>query len=447
MPLISHFWSMFARVWNIKYILIALVVISVFTLIYFQTYGRNALGPYTSPIIWFAAGMIFALASFFHRHLRNADRPIPGTYAVVCRVIGWLAFLLSCALSYSHLEKLFRKYPVKLDGSDVIPTIQTFVQRFLEREEVYTSIQYPGYESIPTYLSLTWLPYIPAEIFSWDYRWTAFTAIVLISTILLIKAWKNTVNKVSWLLLALTISLVIHGLSTTDEGNMRFAVEFLPAAYYLILFMTLNSRQPAWVILGISLCILSRYSLVLWLPAYGFILWKEHGIEYFLKIVVGVAIVLLCLYILPFIGTDWEILTRGFKFYAENAASKWTPFSWQPDGSKPFHLKQGYGFALQFFSGYTEDIQGGIDLMKRIQLISVSVISVATVGLYIKFRTRLRGHIKIYLATSLMIYLLLFYSFLYAPYGYLYFIPLCAAPGVMYAWARSRRNYKQPKPV
>ena len=409
-----------------------------------QSNGRNYWGPYTSPAVWFFAGIIFSISTLgicSSMHESNvANRfSLPFNNKYLALILGSIAIGLAIYFSYIHLDFNFRRFPIKLDGSDVIPTIEVMVKRFIAGEHVYETIKFPEHKITPTYFTFTWLPFVPAELMNVDYRWTAVVAFLATSLTMVYTAWFKTNNYSMWLVLALFSAGIFYGLARYDRPNIRFSVEYLPACYYLILCASLFSRNFLFIALGIVLCLLSRFSVVLWLPVYGIIIWHSRGWRFALKVAAAVAVGVLLFFIVPFLGTDVGKVLETLAFYSKNANEKWITYDWQPEGSIPYILKQGYGLAIFFYDAFQEDIPTGIKLIRRSQLVFVALVSLLTLVYYFKKKGP-HLDIKLLLLVSLNLYLLFFYSFLYAPYGYLFFVPITISIGILWWLTVRKRN-------
>ena len=429
-------------------LLFIVVLLTLATHITFQTIGRNSCGEYDSPIVWFVSGLLFSLSawSLFRRpadfqHLQQTLF----TNRYIALILGTAFLTLAIHYSFIHLDFHFKRYPVKLDGSDVIPTIQIMVRRFLAGEPVYDVIEFPYHKTTPTYFTFTWLPYVPAEVFKFDYRWTAVIAYLGTLIALIYSSWARTKNHVLWLVFCVFSSGIFYGLARYDNSAIRFGVEFMPACFYIILCLTIFSRNFLVVSLGILLCLLSRYSFALWLPFYALITWHQRGTKFALKVIAAVAFGGLVLFLLPFLDMNITKITDALAFYAKNAPGKWVAYSWQPEGSVPYLLKQGYGLAIHFYSGFENDIPAGINLIKKMQIISVVLVGLLTTAYYFINRNK-NYDIKLLLLVSLNIYLLFFYGFLYAPYGYLFMLPLSGCIGILW-WLTVRGDQVSQSPT
>jgi len=427
----------------IKTILPGLLLVAAFYIqLVAQTNWRLYYGPYWNPVIWLLAGLTFSVVALHIGRQKALIDHIAWSnnkfIKISLFIVGAITYIIATEVAADYLDWLFKYEPINIEKSDVIPAIQTYTSRFLNGESVYEPIQFPGYISIPTYLPFMWLPYTIAEYWNFDYRWISFWSFVVAQTILMLTAWYRTRNAVFPFIFTVACAGVLYYLSMTYRANMAFGAEMLPSAYYLILCMALFSKRSWVVALGILLCLLSRYSFLFWLPLAFFILWKSRNLRFVLRVGIYVFVGVLLLYIIPFIGTDFHKITDGIRFYSGNASTAWQAGSFQPDGSIPYHLKQGLGLAIFFYEIFEPDVAVGVSVIRKLQLIAVFLFLVLFGWGYSK---RLKDQIPVGLAlvVSLHIYLLIFYSLLYSTYGYLFFVPLVAGLGVLWGLCRQMR--------
>ena len=400
-----------------------------------QTKYRNAWGFHANSIVWTLSGIIFLVCALF----TTRKIPLPSIhYKYLTLLIGTIVMIYAISWAHIHLDYNFKRFPVKFDGSDVIPTIEILVKRFLNGEEVYSAIQFPHHTVIPTYFTTTWAPFIPAELYGWDYRWTPI--VLFLGTILamIYTAWWKTSNYTLWLLFVLFTAATFYGLARYDRSTIRFAVEFLPSCYYLILCVTLLSRNAYLVAIGILLCILSRYSLLLWIPLYVVITYFHRDWKFVLKTGLILFVGWCLIFFVPFFDFNPMRFFDTMKTYGNNAQYKWNAQSWQPEGAIPHTLTQGYGLAVFFYEAFVEDVVAGITAIRRVQLFSVVLVSLLTFLYYWKNRAK-KIDLKLVMIISLNLYLLFFYAFLYAPYGYLFYVPLTSTLAVLW-WLTVREG-------
>lgn len=325
-------------------------------------------------------------------------------------------------------------------GSDVIPQIMYFVKRFTSGEFPYKPIPIPemGYELIPTYLPFQWMPYIPAEIFGFDYRYIALTILSVATFLFLKQLSKISIDKwMRWVLMLIPIVFLINYFPSFYSSS-KITVEYNVAAYYLLLCLAIYKRNIWGIGLALLACILSRYSLVLWLPLLGILGWFHLGKTAFFKII-GIIIGGVGLIYLPFFFVDPLLFSKGYHYYAEASIGEWTIKNWQSNKDiYPFHLNQGFGFAYLAFEHFTGTLAEKINAYQKLHL-GLSLLTVLSLTIY-WWKNKIKWSFEAYALGSFKIYLTVFYSFVVIPYGYLYILPLMVSWVILLLMAKIHYN-------
>ena len=412
-------------------ILFAFLVTGFFLELSYQTTHINHRGVYQSPILWLLGSVLFCLSALFlGRHSENFNRS-SDKHTNLFLFIGLFILAMCCYEGGSALSRIFTKFPVDAAGSDIVPSIQFYVRRLLSGEHVYAPMPFDGYTLQPTYLTFMWFPFIPAEMAGIDYRWMAFFYFCLMVLIWAIYSLLNDCHPIEWLMKVSMCGMMVILTCKHVPDNFKHSIELLPVAIYLLLCLTIL-HQKSWIVAaGILLCLLSRYSFTFWLPVYLLILWGERGFRFVLRVGLLVLAGVLLFYFIPFIGKDIEIFINGLKYYNENALSKWSPFSWQPEGAKPYHLSRGLGLAVQYYSSHEGELIDRLHLLRKTQLI-VSLIAALATYLGYRFVKKKNYDIKLFLLITLKLYIVLFYSFLHVPYTYLFLLPCLLSIPVLF---------------
>ena len=180
------------------------------------------------------------------------------------------------------------------------------------------------------------------------------------------------------------------------------------------------------------LCLLSRYSLVLWLPFLVLLLAKKDGVSSVFKWI-GVVVTGVCvLYVIPFLIKDFSIFLRGVQTYTIAGIGEWKGQSWQAPGDKPFQLFRGTGLAGYYYDRSSGTVEQKLETYKTIHL----VLTLSTVFLLAAWYWLLGKKQKLYIplvaAAALKIYMAVFYGFVLIPYVYLYIVPLISSVFVLY---------------
>ena len=168
--------------------------------------------------------------------------------------------------------------------------------------------------------------------------------------------------------------------------------------------------------------LLSRFSILFWVPLYALI----YAIQEKRKALTVSGLVLLgifLLFILPFLPFEMDFLKKMIGYYNEFAASEANAWTWQEmkDG-KPQKLFKGVGMAIQFYANQDLSVMERIHALKSTHLwVSIGSVLFLTI-IYFLTRTKIAMHH--FLLASAKFYLVLFYSFIYVPYSYLFMVPV-----------------------
>ena len=402
---------------------------------------RNDFGPYWSPVLVFAAAVLlcaFALGYWLNRPLVAA---VPATALGRTPVAGLL--LLAGAVRVLFLETpLIRDHPVELRYSDVITILQTYVARFRSGEVVYRYLTNLNYPLFPNHLPLQWLPYVPADMLGVDYRWWSMALLVLIGFGAYIMALAR--QPLHWLefgIKALLPFFVVSQLMAYNPDIYIFTCEPTIICYYCLLAASVLSRSALLQGIGLVLCLLSRYSVVFWVPFYLWVLWREVGPRHALVVAGITGAGIMGIYVVPFLSHDWTIFTHALAEYKIATLGEWS----HRDGNTgtPPQLFNGVGAASWFYSYGSGTIPEKIAALQRTHIVA----SVAIMGLiaWLYYRLRQRLNYQIAALLGLKLYLTVFYTFLQIPYLYLtslgLFISLFVALTVGF-----RREVRLPQP-
>lgn len=127
------------------------------------------------------------------------------------------------------------------------------------------------------------------------------------------------------------------------------------------------------------------------------------------------AVLVLLIYILPFLSKNWNAFFDGYHYYSIAAIGEWTSINYNI--MKPQQLNMGVGIAFWFAEHYHHNPEFGLKLLQRIQLIAC-LLTVVLMGAWY-WRNRHTIHQRIFLLASFKIYLSVFLFFIQVPYIYL----------------------------
>lgn len=382
------------------------------------TFCRNSFGPYLSPLAFYGSGLMLAMLCYRYFQavpvVVNTGPAVPVRRQVFIWVWnlglwGWLAL---------RLQKIIVAFPIQIERSDIIPALQVYVARFLAGEKIYTPFHELGYTGTPGYMPLQWLPYVPAQVLGLDYRWLAFGVLLLGMGAYTFRLLRQEKDLIPLLGKAALPALLLWAILVTDPSTLGLTVETLVYGYYLLLMASLFGRSPAWQILGLLLCLLSRYALVLWVPLYLLLLYFLGQRRQALLVAGGVAAGVLLLYVLPFLLQDWGMFLRVQQEYTQLAVGEWMHLETAAEtGDKPYHLFKGLGAAAWFYTWGKGTLAERVLLLKQFHFF-FSALAVVGAGIFY-FRSQVKIDYRLFALISLKIYLATFYHFIQVPYLYL----------------------------
>ena len=241
------------------------------------TDSRNYYGPYWSPVLLYGAAVALcgcALAYWLRRPVVAA-----GPAAALKRVpLAGLLLLLGGGWVLRVQAPVVATRPISLNYSDVIVILQTYVSRFRSGEVVYRYLTNLSYPLFPNHLPMQWLPYVPADALGIDYRWWAMGLLLLLG--FGAYQWVLLRQPLSWpefVLKALLPAYLVVRLIQANPDIYSLTCEPTIICYYCLLAASVLGRSVLLQAAALVLCLLSRYSVVFWVPFFLWVLWREVG--------------------------------------------------------------------------------------------------------------------------------------------------------------------------
>ena len=326
-------------------------------------------------------------------------------------------FVLSVVLIIMS-SYIFKEFPIDANASDIVPSLQIYIERFFNGEFPYSPIQFSSWTVYPNYFVLRWIPFIIPEFLHIDYR---FLPLVLFLGLIWIIRIKDKVQKfdalyyITYLLPYFLLFLILK----FQKDEFALSAELLIVFYYFIFIISLKNRKTYIVAFGISLCLLSRYTILYWLLFYFLFYAKEYGNRKFIKLL-GLISLFFGLAMGHFFIIDFKAsFLEGLKYYEESARGLWNVQYWQEANDIPHHLGKGMNFSIGSYKAFYPNINAAFYFQKYLQLALLFLLIIAFAVIKVKKENQF-----FYLLISIKIYLLVFYQFFYAPFSYLLFLPL-----------------------
>lgn len=343
---------------------------------------------------------------------------------------GWIALFIALSVLFLSVLQITKNHEIQVKQSDIIPQIQVLVDRFLRVEFPYRMISEWGYELFPTYLPLQWLPYCIPDMMGIDFR---VFATLIFALVCIYFFRRSTLSDSRGAVVAIFVILLIVFRQADIFG---VTVEIMIAAYYLWMAFHLKSKSIWLRGSGLLLCLLSRYSIVLWVPLYIFLIWKMEGAKNALKISMVVMAGLALIYG-PFLVIDPDIYAKGYRYHHEAALGEWKGQYWQAIGEKPHQLFQGLGMAAWIYEYASGSLENRLHVLQKIHVICSALACLMIGLLYLKKRP---VNEKLFILSSLQIYLTFFYHWIQIPYSYLFLVPLMTSIPLMMEMSKGKND-------
>ena len=353
-------------------------------------------------IVYFISGIIIGkIILFFPEPAKSIFRFENKPYTFLKIFLITTAGILICYYSISIMNDNLFDY----HNADMLPVIKKMDQRFLSGQwrHVYDTIPEIWNGSNPIYLPAMWLPFTPAVIFHIDLRWiTVICLFISFGISFLLISFKQ---KISYIIVAIAAMLLWWLLSEDDtHGLISFSEEGVVIVYYLLLVLAIVFENIFFIGLAACLCMLSRYALIGWLPAFFIylVLWKKKK-QAFIFSVIGI-LFFLFLFIIPFGWNAFSRLIQLPSYYVDFSKRVWQ--------DSPETFLNYIGFA-KFF---------GPEKMHTLHTLLISL-SFTVPTLFILCCHFLRNKIRIsnIPLAALKITIVIFYNFIDVPFMYLFF--------------------------
>lgn len=319
--------------------------------------------------------------------------------------IVFFLLLLIVLYIFRHSNFAIHRNPLNYQVADMLPVIKIMGERCLSGEPIYAIIPEIWSGMQPIYLPVMWLTYLPAVAFQVDLRWISLMVmgLGLIAPFLFI----SQRNKVSfWIILYLVPSfMVLDHLLTVDSVFFSASEEAVVVFYYVLLGASLFTRRYTLQAFLISLCLMSRFSLLGWVPVYLVYIYIHTGWPVLLRVLVVLCCT--CLGLMTLTGAIFHL-------------DIW------------FDIQNNYLTALMNQPWkYQELIDVNLGLAKLWQYKALPVMHYLSVVLcllilplvFIYFLVRrysFSAH-PLFILGALKIILVVFYNLLIMPYGYLFY--------------------------
>ena len=306
---------------------IALLSILFFILqVFFVIWGKDFFGQYLNPYGLFI--VYFGLACCYFISICRTDfKPFSFEKVNISSKLYALALSLGLfALCIPSIRSLFSQYliPDVIKYSDVLPLIIKQYDLFALGETPYQPIAFPSHTAYPAYMPFHWLPIGISRVLGKDPRWAGLFLLVIVCLMFIFLIVSKQKSLLYNLLLIFLPTAILYIFLKIAGSDIAITFETVIAAYYFLLAIALMQRNFVLVIIGIVLCLLSRYTLVFWLPLFFLLLLFNKG---FLKTALSLGVIVAAVFLVfvyPFLLKNPSLLVDSLAYHNNAAIADWS---------------------------------------------------------------------------------------------------------------------------
>jgi hypothetical protein len=368
-------------------------------------------------LLYFISGISISILLLAAPELKLSSRPA-GQWNTRINQYRLIVFGLMTLAVCTLCRYWFDEVPLDINYADMLPIIKVMDQRFIAGhwKQIYDTIPSIWNGIQPIYLPSMWQPFVLAVVFGIDMRWITAAGLVFSFGVFIFIYRPDPKSYASFFTGVLAFLLFWWLFADNTPGVISVSEEGVVIAYYVLLALALLSGNSVLCGIAASLCMLSRYALAGWIPAFLlYLLLERRQRQALLFCLTGLAC-LLFLFILP---VGWTVFMRLLTLpgnYIKFAGIVWN--------DSPEVFSSGLGFAGIFGPRHIGLLHG--------LLITLSFIVPACFIMlcHVLGRRRNKARAGITRSTgtfsniplaSLKLTLVVFYSFIDVPYLYLFY--------------------------
>jgi hypothetical protein len=257
-----------------------------------------------------------------------------------------LAGMLGLFTAYEELRKIWAKYPEPGKISDVLPQLETMCSRFFGTGEFpYQIVKLPTHEPYPVYMPLHWGPIQISHALGIDVRWSGM--VMLLTAVGIAGYWLSKSAPAAPLRRSvpamLLFALPVWGFVFWAKIDIAVSLEGVVAAWYVLLAAGLATRQHVLITIGLVGALLSRYTLLFWVPFFAILLWLNAPRKHSYWIWGSALLAGLAIFVVPFWAKDPSIVSKILAYYSGCSEGSWLrpdEYTFKDGLSLNIHLRQ-----------------------------------------------------------------------------------------------------------
>lgn len=279
-------------------------------------------GKYINPFLLFAA--FSGQFVLYQKTICDLPPPPPAlpkinVYRISIAICG-IAAVVFCFPAFSHI---FHTVPDPGGGSDVIPQLETQYHRFVHGEMPYRQLILHQSKPFPVYMPLHWLPVGITDYAGMDTRWSGLLLLVPGAGLCIYTIVQKKLRLIPAITCIALVPVVLLAALYGGDLDLPLSLETIVAAYYLIVCAGLLQKNLLLTTVGIALCLLSRYTLIFWLPVFFYLLFTHTGAIRTTIVMLALITAFCVIYVFPFLLKDSSIFIEGLRYHNGAAEFEW----------------------------------------------------------------------------------------------------------------------------
>ena len=362
------------------------------------------------------------LTGWCWRVLNTANQQLhPSRPSAILPWITALAGMLGLFTAYEEIRKIWVEYAEIGRNSDVLPQLKAQADLFFAGQFPYQPIPTIEYHPFPVYMPLHWAPVQVSNLAHIDVRWSGLILMLVaigVSGYWLQKSHPAAPGKYT-VPAMLLFTLPVWAFVLLDRTMFSLNLETVVAAWYILLAAGLASKNHVLIVIGLIGAVLSRYTLLFWLPLFAILLWLYAPKKYSFWVWGSVGAAVLFLFALPFWMKDPSIVAQIIGYYTHCSEGAWLrpdEYTFLDGMSLNIHLRRWLPGTPEENIAYSHYPQIGLQLL----LVGLGVFY---------YRRKWRDSLDIYTFSllALTIMPILFYTFSPMLFKYYMLMPLCVS--------------------
>lgn len=222
----------------------------------------------------------------------------------------------------------------------------------------------------------------------------------------------------------LLFALPLWAFVLEDEHEIALSLEGIVTAWYLVLAVGLATKNHIVITIGLIGAVLSRYSLLFWLPAFALLLWLNVPKRISILMWGSVILSVLVFFVFPFWVKEPNLVHRILDYYYGAADNSWL----RPD---EYTFKDGLSFNIHFRNWLPGTPIENKGLRTFPQVITELII--CGLGVYF-YQKKWKNNVDLYTFSLILLFFMIMILYLFSPMLFQYYLLMPLSVSALITW-------------